>query len=210
MRAGRDRRDHRPERRGQEHAARDGPRADRPGRGPGESCSRGRARRPTCGPSTRRLAAPGRLGRRRRRSWSRDRRRQRPARAPGVADADVRDALACGRARRRRSGARLGERGAGLSTGERRRVGGRPGARPADADPPRRRADGRPRRGDRGCRPRRRADRGRVDGAIVLLVAHRPGAIAVADREVAVTWASIDRRAGEPPLPRGAARWRVA
>ena len=99
---------------------------------------------------------------------------------------------------------RLGERGAGLSSGQRRRIGiaralvrrtailllDEPTAGLDEAS-----------EGAVLAAVRSAADR----GAIVLLVAHRPGAIAGADREIAVTWASIDPPAGEPqsaaPVP---------
>jgi thiol reductant ABC exporter CydD subunit len=85
----------------------------------------------------------------------------------------------------------LGERGAGLSSGQRRRVGiARALVRRTPVlllDEPTAGLD------DAAEAAVLRAVRELADGgAIVLIVAHRPGAIAVADREVAVTWAAVE------------------
>ena len=85
----------------------------------------------------------------------------------------------------------LGERGSGLSSGQRRRVGiARALVRRTPVlllDEPTAGLD------DVAEAAVLRAVREIADrGAIVLIVAHRPGAIAVADQEVAVAWTSIE------------------
>lgn len=99
---------------------------------------------------------------------------------------------------------RLGERGSGVSGGQRRRIGvARALARRAPIlllDEPTAGLD------PDAERDVLRAVRAEADrGAIVLLVAHRPGAVAGADRTVAVRWRAIETDAGHAAAEPGPA-----
>ena len=117
--------------------------------------------------------------------------------ADGVTDAELATALGSVGLADIDLDRRLGERGAGLSSGQRRRIGiARALVRRTPVlllDEPTAGLDAAAEDAVLAA-VRLAADR----GAIVLLVAHRPGAIAGADREIAVTWASIDPAPVEP------------
>ncbi len=116
---------------------------------------------------------------------------------PSLSDDDVRRALDAVGLADVATGLVLGERGAGLSSGQRRRVGiARALARRTPVvllDEPTAGLD------DAAEATVLRAIRAAADGgAVVLLVAHRPGAVAGADREVAVAWASVEPAEAAP------------
>ena len=122
---------------------------------------------------------------------------------PDASDADVADALARVGLADVEPGRLLGERGSGLSSGQRRRVGiARALVRRAPLlllDEPTAGLDG----------PAETAVLAAVraaatDGAAVLLVAHRPGAVAEADRTVEVRARTIEREAADVLLVPGA------
>ena len=112
--------------------------------------------------------------------------------APGkVADAEIAAALAAVGLADVEPSRPLGERGAGLSSGQRRRVGiARVLVRHAPVlllDEPTAGLDGAAEAAVlKAVRDAARA------GAVVLLVAHRPGAVAGADRTVDIRWAEVD------------------
>jgi thiol reductant ABC exporter CydD subunit len=92
----------------------------------------------------------------------------------------------------------LGERGSGLSSGQRRRVGlARALVRRAPVlllDEPTAGLDA-----DAEAAVMRAVRAAADEGAAVLLVAHRPGAVAGADRTVEVGWAAVEPAKTEPP-----------
>ncbi len=137
--------------------------------------------------------------------------------APGASDGDVAAALAAVGLGDVDPGSTVGERGAGLSSGQRRRVGvarallragairaGRSGAVPAAPllllDEP---TAGLDEASERAVLDAVRA--AAAGGAAVILVAHRPAAAAAADRVVDVTWAPIAAQAQGAPGARDAA-----
>jgi thiol reductant ABC exporter CydD subunit len=120
--------------------------------------------------------------------------------ASGIAEGEIVAALASVGLADVDPARRLGERGAGMSSGQRRRIGiARALVRRTPVlllDEPTAGLDAAAEDAVLAA-VRAEADR----GAIVLLVAHRPGAIAGADREIAVTWASIDAAPGDLQAP---------
>ncbi len=122
--------------------------------------------------------------------------------APGASDAVVADALTAVGLGDLAPDRRVGERGAGLSGGQRRRIGvARALVRDARLlllDEPTAGLDA---AAEARVLAAIRSEAER--GAAVLLVAHRPGAVAGADRSVLVRWSALDdaSRAGGGPTP---------
>ncbi len=118
--------------------------------------------------------------------------------APDASDDDVAAALAAVGLGDVAPAAVLGERGRGLSSGQRRRVGiARALVRRADVlllDEP---TAGLDETAEAAVLAAVRAEAGR--GVAVLLVAHRPGAVAGADRAVVIRWEAIPAAAPSTP-----------